>query len=195
MARRSDHTRAELKDMALEAARSIVREMGVSALSTRKLADRIGYTSGTIYQVFRNRDDLVEQMNTETLWMLYAHCRADAADGSLQHRLRSLADGFVTFASAHPREWDTIINYPFAPEHEATPAYLSEIQRLLDLLCEAISELYGPDQADRRLRDARLLWNGLYGVFALAVAGRLSHERSLHEAVDDLIDLYLAART
>ena len=64
MARRSDHTRAELKDLALEAARSIVREKGVSALSTRKLADRIGYTSGTIYQVFQNRDDLVEQMNT-----------------------------------------------------------------------------------------------------------------------------------
>ncbi|MDU8945752.1 TetR/AcrR family transcriptional regulator [Ovoidimarina sediminis] len=195
MARRSDHTRAELKDLALEAARSIVREKGVSALSTRKLADRIGYTSGTIYQVFQNRDDLVEQMNTETLRMLYAHCHAHMAEGSVQHRLRALADAFVSFAKTHPREWDAIINYPFAPEYQATPAYLSEIQRLLDLLCEAVSELYGPDQADRRLRDARLLWNGLYGIFALAIAGRLSQERSLNDAVDDLIDLYLAART
>ena len=36
------------------------------------------------------------------------------------------------------------------------------------------------------LRDARLLWNSLYGVFALAVAGRLSDERSLSEAVESL---------
>ena len=113
----------------------------------------------------------------------------------MHDRLQALATGFVSFASAHPREWDAIINYPFAPEYEASAAYSTEIQRLLDLLCEAISELYGPDEPERRLRDARLLWNSLYGIFALAVAGRLNQDRSVTETIDDLIDLYLAART
>ena len=180
--------------MALAAARAIIREKGWSTLSTRNLAHRIGYSSGTLYQVFQNRDDLVEQVNTETLAMLYDHCKAGPADRSVQGRLRQLANDFVSFANAHSREWDAIITYPFAPDHRASSAYQKQIDRLLDLLCDVISELYDPDQSERRLRDARLLWNSLYGIFALASAGRLNEDRSHGDAVDDLIDMYLAAR-
>ena len=44
MARRSDHTRDELRRMALDAARAIVEEDGLRGLSTRRLAKAIGYT-------------------------------------------------------------------------------------------------------------------------------------------------------
>ncbi|MEM7076532.1 MAG: TetR/AcrR family transcriptional regulator [Pseudomonadota bacterium] len=195
MGRRSDHSRAELTEMALKAAREIIRKDGVSALSTRRLARQIGYTSGMLYQIFRNRDDLVEQVNIGTLAMLYDHCRTDPRDLSVQIRLRRLADDFVSFATAHPNEWDAVINYPFSPDHQTSQVAHNQTDQLLALLCDAISELYEPEQADRKQRDVRLLWNCLYGIFALASAGRLTQDRSHGAAVDDLIDLYLAART
>lgn len=180
--------------MALLAARGIIIEKGVGALSTRRLAERIGYTSGTLYQIFRNRDDLVDQVNTATLAMLYDHCSAGLDGRSAQDGLRHLAKGFLSFAEAHPQEWDAVINYPFAAGHETPLAYGAQIERLLGLLCGVIAEFYDPAVPDQPLRDARLLWNSLYGIFALASAGRLSEERGPGEAVEDLIALYLAAR-
>ena len=53
MARRSDHSREELREMAITAAEQIVVEQGYEGLSARKVAAAIGYTVGTLYLVFR----------------------------------------------------------------------------------------------------------------------------------------------
>ena len=72
MARRSDHTREELRRMALDAARAIIESDGLRALSTRRLAKAIGYTPGTLYQLFEDLDDLIIEVNVETLDALHA---------------------------------------------------------------------------------------------------------------------------
>lgn len=71
MARRSDHSRDELREMALTAAEQIVLENGYESLSARKVASAIGYTVGTLYLVFENLDDLVLQVNARTLDRLH----------------------------------------------------------------------------------------------------------------------------
>ena len=53
MARRSDHSRDEIREMALNAAKTIVEREGAAALSTRKIANEIGYTAGSLYLVSR----------------------------------------------------------------------------------------------------------------------------------------------
>ncbi|MEZ5601737.1 MAG: helix-turn-helix domain-containing protein, partial [Candidatus Competibacteraceae bacterium] len=63
MGRRNEHTREELRQIALEAAEELVAAQGLSGLSTRKVAARIGYTVGSLYMIFRNLDDLIAQMN------------------------------------------------------------------------------------------------------------------------------------
>ena len=66
MGRRSDHSREEIRQMALQAAESIVTEGGYKALSARKVASEIGYTVGTLYLVFENLDELVLYVNGRT---------------------------------------------------------------------------------------------------------------------------------
>ena len=63
MGRRNEHSRAELREIALQAAEHLVAEGGLAALSTRKVAAHIGYTVGSLYLVFHNLDDLIIQMN------------------------------------------------------------------------------------------------------------------------------------
>ncbi len=76
MARRSDHSREEIKELALNATEEIVAEAGFQALSARKVASAIGYTVGTIYLVFKNLDDLIMQVNARTLETLFKEVSA-----------------------------------------------------------------------------------------------------------------------
>ena len=194
MARRSDHTREELRDLALKSARDIVREEGVSRLSTRKVADKIGYTSGTLYQVFRNRDDLVEQMNAETLNLLFQSCSPVDLDKAIHDRLLRLASGFVAFANEHPNEWAAVINYAYATDHEWSKLYDKNLDQLLGLLVEATAELYTKKGSVNQITDVRLLWQSLYGIFSLGAANRLGKDQSVEASVGALIELYLSAR-
>ena len=82
MGRRSDHSRDELYVMALDAAESIVREDGFPALTARKVAARIGYTAGTLYNIFRNQDDLIIHLNARTLGRLDAEMRQIGLSGN-----------------------------------------------------------------------------------------------------------------
>ena len=71
MARRSDHSREELYDMALEAARQIAEKEGLRGLKARRIARDIGYTIGTLYNLFEDLDDLIVHLNGRTLDDLY----------------------------------------------------------------------------------------------------------------------------
>ena len=59
MGRRSSHTPQQLKDLILEAAYEIIEVQGLAGLSAREVARRIGYSPGTIYNMFENLDDVV----------------------------------------------------------------------------------------------------------------------------------------
>ena len=72
MARRSDHSRDELRKMTLNAAGRIIAERGLDGLSIRGIAQEIGYTSGTLYQLFRNLDDLIIATHILTLQDLHS---------------------------------------------------------------------------------------------------------------------------
>ena len=65
MARRKDHTREELTQLAIKAGRELVVEKGSAALTARNVAQAIGYTPGTLYNVFENIDALVAAINIE----------------------------------------------------------------------------------------------------------------------------------
>ena len=62
MARRSDHSRDELYELALVAARRIIEDGGYRALTARKVADHMGYSPGTLYNVFAGLDDVTDAL-------------------------------------------------------------------------------------------------------------------------------------
>lgn len=67
MARRPDHSRDELYALAMNAARGIVERDGIRGLTARNIATAIGYSPGTLYNLFDNLDDLALQINGATL--------------------------------------------------------------------------------------------------------------------------------
>src|SRR5687767_12593733 len=67
MGRRSDHSRAELEELILLAGEAHLAQVGFAAFSAREVAKRIGYSIGTIYNVFGSYDRLVLAINARTL--------------------------------------------------------------------------------------------------------------------------------
>ena len=67
MGRRSTHTPEQLRQLILDAAQSIIETNGLAGLSAREIARRIGYSPGTIYNVFQNLDDVVLHIEARVL--------------------------------------------------------------------------------------------------------------------------------
>ncbi|MBN3821866.1 TetR family transcriptional regulator, partial [Paraburkholderia sp. Se-20369] len=51
------------RDTVLRAALDLLDEVGIDALSTRRLAERLGVQSPTLYWHFRNKGELLEAMS------------------------------------------------------------------------------------------------------------------------------------
>lgn len=180
--------------MALDAARAIVVEEGVAGLSGRKVTKRIGYTIGTLYQLFEGMDDVVERMNIGTLSALFEHCRVAVEEqDDVAAQLNALALGFVEFVRARPMEWDAIMSYRYKDGYVISDAYNQEIQKLFGLMEGATAQFYGAGEAEDQATDMALLWASLTGIWAVASSER-ELGGTLEHMIDRLVRMYLKAR-
>ncbi|MGQ0484830.1 MAG: TetR/AcrR family transcriptional regulator [Hyphomicrobiales bacterium] len=192
MARRSDHTREQLYQMALAAARKIVAKEGLRGLTTRRIAAKIGYSPGTLYQLFADLDDLVLRLNGTTLDALYAACKDVGFDAGTEDALQTLANIYIRFVGESPKLWAAVVEYG-SPQGKATPVWYSErIRSLIGLAERALSSMYSPDDTGRKNRDAHILWAGLYGIASLQSAQKLPSNVTAQELVRTLVTTYVA---
>ena len=192
MARRSDHSRDELHRMALKAAQKIVAKSGLRGLSTRRIASAIGYSPGTLYQLFSDLDDLIVHLNAQSLAALYMACQSvDFARGP-EAALQNLAERYINFVSANPRVWNAVFEHSL-PEGRQVPEEFSQWSaKLLGLAETAIAPLYRAGEEAERRHDAEVLWAGLYGIASLATANKLGRNEAAPRMVRSLIANYLA---
>ena len=120
MGRRSDHSRAELETLILDAGVRLMAEVGFARFSARAVAKRVGYSIGTIYNVFGSHDRLVLAINTRT-FALWADDLRERLAAAGKDRLATLVAGYFAFARAHPNRWMAIYDHRL-PTTMAMPA-------------------------------------------------------------------------
>jgi AcrR family transcriptional regulator len=185
MARRADHTHEELYEMALRAAREAAEAEGFKGLTTRKIAGRIGYSTGTLYNLFEGLNDIIVRMNAGTLDRLYDALTEEALADDPEEALKGLARGYIRFTVSNEKLWAVVFD-PNLPRRGSLPGWYQEkVRRLLDLVEEA------PVEQAARLHSARVLWSGIYGICSLAAAGALASEETLEQMADTLIVYYI----
>ena len=111
MGRRSLHTPQELKHIIIRSARDILERRGVSALSARAIATTIGYSPGTLYNVFKNIDDVVTTIERALLQEASAALRSIPREGDPANQLRALAERYMGFALENRRSWNLLFQY------------------------------------------------------------------------------------
>ena len=110
MGRRSDHTRAELEALFVEEGWRQLADVGLAGFSARDVAKRIGYSIGSLYNVFQSYDGYLLAINARTLRLWASDLRERLAQGG-PDRIASLVRGYFAFAAEHPRTWIAIYEY------------------------------------------------------------------------------------
>ncbi len=198
MARRSDHSREEIREMALSAAEHIVVEQRYEGLSARKIAKAIGYTVGTLYLVFENIDDLILQINARTLDRLHALMVASQANsGDATDDLLQLGQAYIRFADDDPHRWAMVFEHRFSENRVMPDWYQEKITRMFTMVEEGLEPLAKQRSQQEIKQAARAIWGGVHGICILALTDTLgiAGVASVQELTQSLISNYLKGFT
>lgn len=196
MARRTDHSREELKELALSAGEKLIDEEGIHALSARKIAQQIGYSAGTLYLVFTNIDDLCWHINGRTMACLNAQMSKQVSQLSPEctpaEALRIVAQTYLSFSAQWPNRWALMFEH-HTPDSVVCPDWLTAAINELFAFVQAPLRQLAPDISEADLQLAvRTLWCGVHGIAALNSRGKLFLEGDQSDAlIDNLLTHYL----
>ncbi len=194
MGRRSEHTPEVLRQLIIEACEAIISRDGLTGLSAREIAKNVGYSPGTIYNVFDNLDDLVLQVEARVLDELDRRLVALPADGNSHDRVMRLARTYLAYTTERPRLWNLLFEHHLPQNMKIPPWYQQKLDQLLERVEAAIRPLLFDKDPIAAKRAARVLWAGVHGITALAVTDKLSTVTADDAIVlvDDLVANYLA---
>lgn len=196
MGRRNEHSREELKDLALRAAGEIVAASGAAALSMREVARRIGYTVGALYLVFQNLDDLIVHLNEQTVIELRSTLeRIRGRDDDPVQVLRLLVAAYLGFALIHTARWRLVFEHRLPDGQMAPPTYSGHTTAIFAMVSQLLRDSRAARDANTANELASALWSGAHGICVLAVTGKLQvgTKASVQRLLDVLLDRFLGA--
>lgn len=170
MARRSDHSRDELRQLIVSEGHKHMAEVGFARFSAREVAKRIGYSVGTIYNVFGTYDRLILAINTRTfaLWAAFLRDRLTEASGD---RIAALVEGYFDFAAANRHVWMAIYDHRLPPDEAMPEADGQERAELTEIVIAEIAAVLPVDAADAVPSLARSLVATVHGHCAFGLNG------------------------
>ncbi len=194
MGRRSTHTPQQLRDLILEAAQDIIVTQGLAGLSAREIARRIGYSPGTIYNMFENLDDVVLHVEARLLDALDARLSAVLQEARQGESVRNLAQAYLAFTHERPKLWNLLFEHHLPAGTQLPSWYQEKLEGLMGRIESALGSHFAAGREVERQRTARVLWAGVHGITSLSTADKLSvvTTESASAMVDDLVGTYLA---
>lgn len=194
MARRSTHTGSELRELIMDAAEGLIQSQGLAGLSAREIAKRIGYSPGTIYNVFDNLDDVILHVEARMLDGLSQRLAAViGADDPAAH-IHQLAQAYLAYTHENPKLWNLLFEHHLPASVQAPAWYKEKLDGLMQALETALAPLLPPGDKTEAARAARVLWAGVHGITSLSTADKLTNITSdvAGPLVQDLVTTFIA---
>lgn len=193
MGRRSIHTAEELREHIISAATELISHSGLTGLSAREVARRIGYSPGTIYNVFVNLDDLILTIEGRMLDELDATLQQLPSNPDPRARLLELAQAYLEFTHRNPRRWNLLFEHHLPTGVDVPPSYREKLDGLLSRIETALTPIANTSDAAELKRRSRVLWAGVHGITSLSTADKLSNitADTAWPLVRDLVETYL----
>jgi AcrR family transcriptional regulator len=170
MGRRSDHSRAELERMIILEGHRQMAEVGFARFSAREVAKRIGYSIGTIYNVFGTHDRLILAINTRTFVLWAAHLR-ERLEATQADRIRVLVEGYFIFARDNPNLWMAIYDHRLPPDAVMPEQFEKQRSELTEIVTAEVAAALPEAVRPNAPRLARSLIATVHGHCTFAVNG------------------------
>jgi len=193
MGRRNEHSRKQIKEMAIEAGKRIIVEEGFPNLGARKIARAIGYTVGTLYNVFDNYLDIVLHINTETLDNIKNHLEKSLVPGEEGVKaITTIGLTYVGYARENTNLWSALFDFKHPENTDMPEWYVEKVNSVFSLPVKALIPLFQGD-IERAKNEARIIWGGVHGICLLGLTQRLSYDSDeiLKTKVRSLIENYM----
>lgn len=194
MGRRSSHTPQQLRELILASAEEIIESQGLAGLSAREIARRVGYSAGTIYNMFENLDDVILHVEARVLDALAERITvvADAPDGP--DKLLLLARTYLSFTQEKPKLWNLLFEHHLPPGVDLPRWYQDKLEGLLAAVEQTLAPMFPPGNTAALQRSARVLWASVHGITSLATADKLSvvTSEAASRLIEDLVLTYVA---
>jgi AcrR family transcriptional regulator len=190
--------REELRQRIIEAARDLVGEEGLDALSMRALAERIAHSPGTIYLHFRDKEELLRSVMQEGFTRLGQCMIAEIDKVGLaappMEQFAATGRGYARFAIENTGYFKAMFMVPAVASLEACPppgedGYSGGNERR-DFLVELMRA--GQEAGQVALADAEratvVAWGLVHGLTSLYVSGHLADQVTSHAEFMELIE-------
>ncbi|MBB6499529.1 TetR/AcrR family transcriptional regulator [Pedobacter cryoconitis] len=106
IAERKERVREEMKQMITTAAMKMFLEEGYAKTSIRNIADSIEYSPGTIYLYYKDKDELLYEVQRQAYGKLLEAFKAGAVSKDPLERLEQLGKLYVAFGLDNPELYD-----------------------------------------------------------------------------------------
>lgn len=170
MGRRSDHSRTELEALILEQAHAHMAEVGFARFSAREVAKRIGYSVGTLYNVYGTLDRLLEAVNTHTFSIWTHDLERDLPDGQ-DDRIAALVSGYFRFARRNVNLWNAIYDHHLPPDVELEDEDRATRARLTGTVASVVATSLPESRRNEAEALTRSLVATVHGHCALELGG------------------------
>lgn len=193
MGRRSIHTAEELRELILTATSDLIETEGFAGLSAREIARRIGYSPGTLYNVFDNLDDLVLTIEGRLLDRLSEALSALPPSDDPLTRLKQLTSTYIKFTHNNPKLWNLLFEHHLQNGQDVPAWYMQKLETLYDFVEFELGRLFGGVSQARVKQAGRVIWSSVHGITSLSTNSKLSMvtPEVATEMVEDLIDNYI----
>ena len=139
----------------------------------RQVAKDIGYSVGTLYNVFEHYDILILYINAKTLDQMIGELGDGFAEVSdARDRAQHLARGYLRFARDNRFLWNALFEHTLPSEMEVPEWYSEKIQRLFALVEHALAPRTSNPQDAQTM--AKTLWAGIHGICVLGLSNKLN---------------------
>jgi AcrR family transcriptional regulator len=200
IAERRERDKEALRGSMVEAARDIISERGLDALSIRAIAERIEYSPGTIYLYFRDKNELLGEVIQAGFGRMREYIEAElervggGADAVQQHR--ALGRAYARFALENTAYFRVMFELPTVPQvvegHRCSPhadapdapdaagdLLVMTVQRAIDAGLYRISDAQ---------EGAVIAWGLVHGLTSLYLSGHLGGSVESSEAFLSLVE-------
>lgn len=171
---RRERERVETRTAILAAARDLARSEGWEAVSMRRLADRIGYSTNYAYRYFSGRDDIL------LAWVRDGFARLAQTMRAAGPSLQAAGAAYLDFGVDEPDLYQVM--YGLGGVHVPAADTVTEG----NTVGAVIADLLGIDDPndDRIVR----LWGTAHGLLALRAVGKLPIDRThLHQLLAPVV--------
>lgn len=135
MGRRSDHSRAELREIIISEGYRQMHEVGFARFSAREVAKRVGYSIGTIYNVFGSYDGLILAINGRTLdlWRDYLETRLSSLEPGADRLARAI-DAYFEFAIVNRHAWAALHDFRLPDDASPPEDYAARVTQIMAIV-------------------------------------------------------------